>query len=89
MVTIDTMRTMLDLMCDYPEYKFSQSQASVYRVIEQLAPDMLEQIKKRVHEGRFEVTASTWVEGDKNMSSLSLTPLATALICPRYWVASE
>lgn len=70
MVTIDTMRTMLDLMCDYPEYKFSQSQASVYRVIEQLAPDMLEQIKKRVHEGRFEVTASTWVEGDKNMSSL-------------------
>ena len=70
MVTIDTMRTMLDLMCDYPEYKFSQSQASVYRVIEQLAPDMLGQIKQRVHEGRFEVTASTWVEGDKNMPSL-------------------
>ena len=70
MVTIDTMRTMLDLMRDYPEYKFSQSQASVYRVIEQLAPDMLAEIKQRVHEGRFEVTASTWVEGDKNMSSL-------------------
>ena len=69
-VTIDTMRTMLDLMRDYPEYKFSQSQASVYRVIEQLAPDMLEEIKQRVREGRFEVTASTWVEGDKNMSSL-------------------
>ncbi len=69
MVTIDTLRTMLDLMEDYPEYKFSQSQASVYKVIEQLAPHMLAEIKGRVHEGRFEVTASTWVEGDKNMSS--------------------
>jgi alpha-mannosidase len=28
---------------------------------------MLEEIKKRVKEGRWEVTASTWVETDKNM----------------------
>lgn len=66
-VTIDTFRTMLDLMKEYPAFKFSQSQASVYKIIEDYAPEMLEEIRKRVKEGRWEVTASTWVENDKNM----------------------
>jgi len=66
-VTLDTFRTMLNLMKEYPEFTFSQSQASVYKIIEEHNPDMLEEIKKRVKEGRWEVTASTWVETDKNM----------------------
>jgi alpha-mannosidase len=66
-ITLETFRTMLDLMEEYPDFKFSQSQASVYRIVEEYAPDMLEEIKKRVKEGRWEVTASTWVETDKNM----------------------
>ena len=66
-VTVDTFRTMLDLMNEYPEYKFSQSQASTYKIIEDNAPEMLDEIKKRIHEGRWELTASTWVETDKNM----------------------
>lgn len=67
MTTLDTFKTMLDILKEYPEYKFSQSQASVYRIVEEYAPDMLEEIKKYVAEGRWEVTASTWVEADKNM----------------------
>lgn len=66
-VTLDTFRTMLDLMAEYPEYKFSQSQASIYRIVEEYAPAMLSEIKERVKEGRWEVTASHWVEADKNM----------------------
>lgn len=66
-VTLDTFRTMLDLMKEYPEFKFSQSQASVYNIVEEYDPEMLKEIKSRVHEGRWEVTASTWVETDKNM----------------------
>jgi alpha-mannosidase len=66
-VTLDTFRTMLDLFEEYPDFNFSQSQASIYKIVEQYAPDMLETIKKRVKEGRWEVTASTWVEADKNM----------------------
>ena len=66
-VTLDTFRTMLDLMKEYPEFTFSQSQASTYRIVEQYAPEMLDEIRSRVHEGRWEVTASTWVEPDKNM----------------------
>jgi len=66
-VTLGTFRTMLDMMEEYPKFTFSQSQASVYRIVEEYDPEMLEEIKKRVKEGRWEVTASTWVETDKNM----------------------
>ncbi len=66
-VTLDTFRTMLDLMEEYPEFTFSQSQASVYEIVAKHDPDMLQEIKRRVHEGRWEVTASAWVEADKNM----------------------
>ena len=66
-ITLDTFRTMLNIMEEYPDYKFSQSQASVYKIVEEYDPDMLGEIKKRIKEGRWEVTASTWVETDKNM----------------------
>ncbi|GBF72506.1 alpha-mannosidase [Paenibacillus sp. 598K] len=68
-VTLDTFRTMLNLMDEYPTFTFSQSQASIYRIVEQFAPAMLAEIKQRVKEGRWEVTASHWVEADKNMPS--------------------
>ncbi|NSW90872.1 MAG: alpha-mannosidase [Firmicutes bacterium] len=66
-VTLDTFRTMLNLMKEYPDFTFSQSQASVYKIVEEHDSCMLEEIKARVKEGRWEVTASTWVETDKNM----------------------
>lgn len=66
-VTVDTFRTMLDLMEEYPGFTFAQSQGSTYQIIEEFAPAMLDEIRARVKEGRWEVTASTWVEPDKNM----------------------
>ena len=65
----DTFDTMLKLMAEFPAFIFSQSQASVYRAMEQYSPAVFEAIRQRVAEGRWEVTASQWVEGDKNMSS--------------------
>lgn len=67
-VTVDTFETMLQLMDEYPQYTFAQSQASVYAIIEEYYPELLVRIKKRIKEGRWEVSASTWVENDKNMS---------------------
>jgi len=66
-VTVDTFRTVLNLMKEYPGFTFAQSQASTYKIIEENAPEMLDEIKQYVHEGRWELTASTWVETDKNM----------------------
>jgi alpha-mannosidase len=68
-VTLDTFRTMLTLMTEYPAFTFSQSQASAYRIVQEHDPEMLKEIKRRVQEGRWEVTASTWVEADKNLPS--------------------
>ncbi|GHU79144.1 alpha-mannosidase [Clostridia bacterium] len=66
-VAVDTLRTMLNLMDEYPDFTFAQSQASVYRIIEEHAPEMLPEIIAKIKAGRWEVTASTWVETDKNM----------------------
>lgn len=68
-VVIETFRTMLMLMREYPEFTYAQSQASVYRIVEQYAPELLDEIRLRVHEGRWEVSASSWTECDKNMPS--------------------
>lgn len=68
-MTHDTFASVLSLMEQYPELTYSQSQASVYAAIEKYHPAMFEQIKQRVKEGRWEVTACHWVEGDKNISS--------------------
>lgn len=66
-VALSTFRTMLNLMKEYPDFTFSQSQASVYKIVEEYDPDMMDEIKARIAEGRWEVTANAWVETDKNM----------------------
>ncbi len=68
-LTHDTFQTMLDLVEEFPAFIFSQSQASVYALIEKYNPTMFAQIQRRVAEGRWEVTASRWVEGDANMAN--------------------
>jgi alpha-mannosidase len=65
--SLATFRTILSLMDEYPEFTFSQSQASCYHLVEKYDPELMEEIKKRIKEGRWEVTASAWVETDKNM----------------------
>lgn len=68
-VATETFRTMLRLMEEYPEFTFSQSQAAVYEMVEKYDPTMLGEIRRRVQEGRWELSASTWVEADKNMAN--------------------
>ena len=68
-VTNDTVTSVLRLMDEFPEFCFTQSQASVYAILEEYCPDLLAQVKQRVAEGRWEVAAAHWVEGDKNIAS--------------------
>ncbi|GHU73062.1 alpha-mannosidase [Clostridia bacterium] len=65
--TLATFRTILGLMDEYPEFTYSQSQASVYKIVEDYAPEMMAAIQRRIAEKRWEVTAAAWVETDKNM----------------------
>jgi len=68
-IVLDTFRTMLKLMDEYPEFTFAQSQAATYRIVELYEPEMLKEIGKRIKEGRWEVTATAWTEFDKNLTS--------------------
>ncbi len=79
----DTFSTMDRLMDEFPDFHFSQSQASVYVAMQEHAPELFECIKRRVAEGRWEVTASQWVEGDKNLASGEI--LCRHLLYTRRW----
>lgn len=68
-VSHDTFYTVDKLMDEFPEFRFSQSQASTYIAMEEYAPEVFKMIKKRVRQGKWDVTASMWVEGDKNIVS--------------------
>ena len=66
-LVLATCRSILNIMDEYPEFCFSQSQGAVYKIVEEYDPAMMEEIKTRIAEGRWEVTATAWVETDKNM----------------------
>ncbi len=61
-----TFSTVLHLMNQQPEFKFSQSQPQLYQYMERHYPELFAQIKARVQEGRWEVMGGTWVEPDCN-----------------------
>lgn len=86
-VTVDTFATVDRLMDEYPEFKYSQSQVSVYEIARRYCPELFERIRARVAEGRWEVTASQWVEGDKNLASGEI--LARHLLYSRRWFAKH
>ena len=83
-VTYDTFSTMDKLMDEFPEFHFSQSQASVYHLTQKYAPEQFARIRQRVEEGRWEVTASQWVEGDKNLAGGEI--LCRHLLYTRRWL---
>jgi len=83
-VTYDTFSTMDKLMDEFPAFHFSQSQASVYHLTQKYAPELFARIKQRVAEGRWDVTASQWVEGDKNLAGGEI--LCRHLLYTRRWL---
>jgi Alpha-mannosidase len=63
-----TFTTALRLMEQFPDYHFTQSTPQLYEFIRQDHPQLLEEIKARVAEGRWEITGGMWVEADCNIS---------------------
>ena len=66
-VVRNTFQSVLDLMREYPDFKFTMSSARTYEWMQEKYPSMFEQIKQRVQEGRWEVIGGMWVEPDLNM----------------------
>ncbi|MEC6746956.1 alpha-mannosidase [Marinilactibacillus sp. XAAS-LB27] len=61
--------TVLRLMEQYPEYTFLQSQPQLYEFIKEDYPELYEQMKERIKEGRWEADGAMWIEPDCNVPS--------------------
>ncbi len=67
--TARSFATVLRLMEEYPNYLFMSSQPQLYAFLKERYPELYDQVKKRVQEGRWEVEGSTWLEMDTNLTS--------------------
>ena len=66
-VVRNTFQSVLDLMREYPDFKFTMSSARAYEWMQEKYPDLFVQIEQRVKEGRWEIVGGMWVEPDLNM----------------------
>lgn len=66
---VRSFSTVLELMKEYPKYVFMSSQPQLYKYVKKNAPDVYEQIKERVKEGRWEPDGGMFVEADCNIAS--------------------
>lgn len=64
-----TFRSALDRMNEYPDYVFTSACAGYYKWIKLSEPEMFEEIKARVKEGRWAVVGGMWVQPDCNIPS--------------------
>ena len=60
--------TVLELMDEYPEYRFMSSQPVLYTFVKERYPELYEEIKRRA-EGRWEPEGGMWLEADCNLTS--------------------
>jgi alpha-mannosidase len=74
-----TFSTALQLMNEYLTYTFTQSAAQYNAWLADKYPEINEEIKKRIKEGRWEVVGGMWVEPDLNMpDGESIAPYSLA-----------
>lgn len=59
--------SVVELMNQYPEYRFNQSMAQYYAWLEQDDPALLARITDKVARGQWEPIGAMWVEPDVNM----------------------
>lgn len=66
-VVKSTFRSALDRMVEYPNYIFTSACAAYYKWIKLSEPEMFEDIKQRIKEGRWKYTGGMWVQPDCNI----------------------
>jgi len=63
-----TFHNVMQLMEQFPEFRFSQSQPQLYDFVREDYPELFALIKQRVRESRWEPLGGMWVEADCNIS---------------------
>lgn len=66
-VVLSTFRSALDRMNETPGFTFTTSSAQFIEWVAENDPAMLQEIRKRVEEGRWNIVGGWWVEPDMNI----------------------
>ena len=64
-----TFRSALDRLNEFPDFVFTCSSAAYYKWVEENCPEMFEEIRQRVKEGRWVIVGGWWVQPDCNIPS--------------------
>ncbi len=64
-----TFSTIINLMREFPEFKYVQSEPQAYEFAKEQYPEVYERIKEMVREGRWEPVGGMWLEPDCNIPS--------------------
>ncbi|WP_425145126.1 alpha-mannosidase [Deinococcus sp.] len=64
---VRTFSTVLALMERFPDFYYNQSMPQLYAWLEEDAPELFEQVRVRVREGRWNLVGGMWVEPDGNL----------------------
>ena len=64
-----TFSSVLSLMDQYPEFRFTSSAACHADVVRRLYPEIFARLQERVREGRWEINGAMWIEPDCNIPS--------------------
>ena len=64
-----TYRSALDRMKEFPDYKFTSACAVYYEWVEKTDPEMFEEIRERVKEGRWNIVGGWFLQPDCNIPS--------------------
>ena len=62
-----TFRSALDRMDEYPDFVFTHTSVLFLQWVEESDPEMFEQIRERIAEGRWQVVGGWWIEPDCNI----------------------
>ncbi len=62
-----TFQSAIDRMNEYPDFVFTCDSSLFFEWIEESDPELFEQIRARVAEGRFQIIGGWWVEPDCNI----------------------
>lgn len=62
-----TFRSALDRLNEYPGFVFTSSSAAFYEMLATAEPEMIDEIRERVREGRWEIVGGWWVQPDVNI----------------------
>jgi alpha-mannosidase len=62
-----TFRSAVERMREYPEFVFTSDSVAQYAWVEESDPELFEEIRRLVAEGRWEIAGGWWVEPDCNL----------------------